>query len=542
MAILRESPENVDGSSPGEHYVPQRIVLDGAGERLEPIDGNGFPVRSKQRGWPLLAVGRARTGNLLAAGRHQARRLGAFGINRLRAGRSALSWRERLQLAARLGRGAALGSRRHLGRAFSVLAGQRPLVESVGRALAVAFAAAMEGAVSLGSRLHRALLVVWPKLQSSARWLGNAGRPVAVQCVILLMLGLHAVSIAAQMCWRSFLLATTHAQALVRAAAQPAQAESYDLGPGTYPTHGQRPRRAGRCFNVSSVAIVPLAASSVVALVAIQFYGSILPSLVRGLRPADVPILTGRTLDEATEAARIQGLGVTVASVRPSDSSQKNIVVEQAPVPGTLMRRGDVVKLTVSAGLRPPNVIGKPLDQARVQLVRDGWSVAPEVETRIVNGPSDVVIEQHPGPEEAQQDKGPVKLAVAAANLAQGRSVLKNVGGLADQAVDGQPETVAWVPGGLPNWVEIDLGGPVNVAAFSLLLAQERPGPSVIEVWAWDASNRFAPLQLFSQETSDNAVLSARLAQPATNVVRLRVVTSTAPSPIGWREITVTDR
>ena len=135
-----------------------------------------------------------------------------------------------------------------------------------------------------------------------------------------------------------------------------------------------------------------------------------------------------------------------------------------------------------------------------------------------------------------------MKLVAAAANLAQERSVQKSVGGSAPQAVDGQPETVAWISGSLPNWVEIDLGGPVNVAAFSLLLAQERPGPSVIEIWAWDANNRFAPLHLFSQETSDNVTLSARLPQPAVNVVRLRVVTTTAPSPIGWREITVADR
>jgi hypothetical protein len=97
---------------------------------------------------------------------------------------------------------------------------------------------------------------------------------------------------------------------------------------------------------------------------------------------------------------------------------------------------------------------------------------------------------------------------------------------------------VAWIPG-MPNWIEINLGGPATVSQVDLLLAQEKTGRSSIELWGWDADGKFFPLHLFNEETADNAVLSAKLPNPSSNLVRLRVATTGAPSPIGWREITV---
>ena len=61
----------------------------------------------------------------------------------------------------------------------------------------------------------------------------------------------------------------------------------------------------------------------------------------------------------------------------------------------------------------------------------------------------------------------------------------------------------------------------------------------MVELWGWDSTNRFFPIHAFTQETADGATLSVQLPNPIPNVVRLRVATTSAPSPIGWREITV---
>src|SRR5207247_1404314 len=114
-----------------------------------------------------------------------------------------------------------------------------------------------------------------------------------------------------------------------------------------------------------------------------------------------------RSLGEATDLARTQGIMVVVTASQPTEDQPMDVVIGQSPGPGSWLRRGDTVKLTVSAGLRPPNVVGKSLDEARSMLVRQGWTTAPEIEQRVANGAAlDSVIEQRPGPEQAMDQKG----------------------------------------------------------------------------------------------------------------------------------------
>jgi hypothetical protein len=131
---------------------------------------------------------------------------------------------------------------------------------------------------------------------------------------------------------------------------------------------------------------------------------------------------------------------------------------------------------------------------------------------------------------------------VAAPNLALGKRVQTSTGGQVPEATDGQTETVARPSGSPSHWIEVDLGSPVTVQTVSLLVALERPGVATIEIWAWDAKGRFFPLHLFNGELEDGATLQARLAEPAQNIVRLRVATTAAPGPLGWRELSVLDR
>ena len=288
---------------------------------------------------------------------------------------------------------------------------------------------------------------------------------------------------------------------------------------------------------------LPVLASAGVMFFTLHTFTSVMPRFYERFQFVQAPTLTDRTLSDAEDAARTQGLQVTVASSQPTEDAPKDLVVAQTPRPGSRMRRGDVVKLTLSAGLRPPNVTGKSLDEARAALIRAGWMVAPEVETRPGNeSPPGVVIDQRPRADEPAPQKDSVTLVLAERNLAFGKGVQKSTGGSAPEATDGQAETVAWLPGNLPQWIEVNVGAPATITEVSLLAAIEKPGPATVELWAWDANGRFFPVHLFNQDVSDNATLTARLAQPATNVVRLRVVTTAAPAPLGWREIGVSDR
>src|SRR6185295_17705957 len=91
-----------------------------------------------------------------------------------------------------------------------------------------------------------------------------------------------------------------------------------------------------------------------------------------------VPALENKPLAEANEVAGAAGLAVVVTRGDPSAKQPKDLVLAQSPAAGGHLRRAESVRLTVSPGLVPPNVVGKTVDQARAALLLEGWSAAPE--------------------------------------------------------------------------------------------------------------------------------------------------------------------
>ena len=83
-------------------------------------------------------------------------------------------------------------------------------------------------------------------------------------------------------------------------------------------------------------------------------------------------MLTDRSLSEAVAAAHRQGFEVAVVSSQPTDALPKDWVISQTPAVSSRLQRGTTVKVMVGAGLRPPNVVGQPVDQARGLLGRAG--------------------------------------------------------------------------------------------------------------------------------------------------------------------------
>jgi hypothetical protein len=285
---------------------------------------------------------------------------------------------------------------------------------------------------------------------------------------------------------------------------------------------------------------VPLLASLGVVFVVTQLVGALAPDLRNGFFAGDqvVPALVQRPIAEAKEAAAAAGLEVVVTRGDPGAKQPKDLVLAQSPAPGSQLRRGQPVRLTVSPGIFPPNVVGKTVDPGRAELLLAGWTAAPELELRAVPGASpDVVLEQRPAPDELAPDKGPVTLIVLSNSLTIGRLTRTNDGRTVAESVDGKLETGAWTAAELPSWVEASLAGPSTVGVVNLVASTTEATPATVELWAWDASGRFFPLHLFSTVVTDGATLSARLDTPPQEVVKLRIVTTEAARSIGWREI-----
>jgi len=285
---------------------------------------------------------------------------------------------------------------------------------------------------------------------------------------------------------------------------------------------------------------VPLIASLAVLFGAAQVAGAFAPDLRESFfsNGQAVPRFVDQSITEATAAAAAADVEVMVVRGDPEAKQPKDLVLAQTPAPGKRLRRGQPVRLTVSPGVFPPNVVGKTVDQARAELLLADWKAAPELERRALPGaPPNVVLEQRPAPDELAPDKGPITLIVPSASLTVGRPTMTSDGRSVAEAVDGTLETGAWATAGQPGWVEVSLAGPATIGVVNLVAATVQETPAAVELWAWDVNGRFFPLHLFTTVVTDGATLSAQLDTVAHEVVKLRIVTTKADSAIGWREI-----
>lgn len=90
-----------------------------------------------------------------------------------------------------------------------------------------------------------------------------------------------------------------------------------------------------------------------------------------------------------------------VNTVSKYDASPKGTVLDEKPKPGSKLREGSTVTLTVSNGPAPikmPNLVGKTLDDARAIAAKDGFTVSVSEEAPIANVPPHVVAGQDTTP------------------------------------------------------------------------------------------------------------------------------------------------
>ena len=96
-----------------------------------------------------------------------------------------------------------------------------------------------------------------------------------------------------------------------------------------------------------------------------------------------------------------------------------------------------------------------------------------------------------------------------------------------------------WNAGGYPpQWIEIDLGGPVSIALVRLFVSQYPDGPTTHRVYGRATSGD--PWQLLtdiSGVTVDNQILEYAPPSPWTNIRYVQVATTVSPSWVSWKEV-----
>jgi hypothetical protein len=92
-----------------------------------------------------------------------------------------------------------------------------------------------------------------------------------------------------------------------------------------------------------------------VALLALIFLGSafaVMYFTLRG-RSVEVPDLIGKSEQAAMETLDDAGLRMKIKGRAPSDKVDTNLVSDQSPAPGTIIKTGQLVRISISTGLPP---------------------------------------------------------------------------------------------------------------------------------------------------------------------------------------------
>lgn len=108
----------------------------------------------------------------------------------------------------------------------------------------------------------------------------------------------------------------------------------------------------------------------------------LLPSLVKNREIVQTPDLTGKSLDEAQRILADNKLLYQVAGEQYNEGFQQGQILNQQPKPGTEVKIGRTVYVTVSKGKETvgvPHLIGKNLRQARIVLMEKGLQLGETI-------------------------------------------------------------------------------------------------------------------------------------------------------------------
>lgn len=110
----------------------------------------------------------------------------------------------------------------------------------------------------------------------------------------------------------------------------------------------------------------------------------------------DVPSLSGLTPDQARGLLEPRGLLLILDEERPDERASPGTLVDQRPLAGSRLRRGEDVHAAVAKAVRMPKLVGLTVDAARDAL--DGLKLKPGAVTEVssATAPKGQVMGQNP--------------------------------------------------------------------------------------------------------------------------------------------------
>ena len=131
------------------------------------------------------------------------------------------------------------------------------------------------------------------------------------------------------------------------------------------------------------------------------FFGISMRMALRA-REVEVPVLVGRTVNDATQTLAPLGLGLRVEEIRRADPKVPlGHVMQQEPEAGMRARRQRTIRVWVSSGPRVttvPALVGQTERTAKIRLEQDGVQIGTLSEIRSADYPADAVVAQNPPP------------------------------------------------------------------------------------------------------------------------------------------------
>jgi eukaryotic-like serine/threonine-protein kinase len=127
----------------------------------------------------------------------------------------------------------------------------------------------------------------------------------------------------------------------------------------------------------------------------------------------DVPSLSGLSPDQARGLLEPRGLLLILDEERPDERAAPGTLVDQRPLAGSRLRRGEDVHAAVAKAVRMPKLVGMTVDAARDAL--DGLKLKPGAVTEVssATAPKGQVLAQNPVPGAEGRPDGTVDLQVS---------------------------------------------------------------------------------------------------------------------------------
>jgi serine/threonine-protein kinase len=127
----------------------------------------------------------------------------------------------------------------------------------------------------------------------------------------------------------------------------------------------------------------------------------------------DVPSLSGLSPEQARGLLEPRGLLLILDEERPDERAAPGTLVDQRPLAGSRLRRGEDVHAAVAKAVRMPKLVGMTVDAARDAL--DGLKLKPGAVTEVssATAPKGQVLAQNPVPGAEGRPDGTVDLQVS---------------------------------------------------------------------------------------------------------------------------------